>query len=276
MKAEKNLLDAQKILVIPDIHGRTFWEEPVKQYLHQVDRVVFLGDYLDPYPNEGKEYLPEDVFSNMMKIIDLKHAHDDKVILLKGNHDQHYSSEKFCELAGGTRMDEQNWDKYHKLFNENGDLFKIAHFEIINDLPYIFSHAGLTPYWLNKVNTEIWRMCDNKISITDPAIIEKINMLDTDDQGQEMLSVIGSYRTWFGEKTGSVLWADIMEHPIPDAPNVYGLNKVFQVFGHTRLEREKADMVELENLAMIDSQQCFMIDADVKKRILTLKEYESL
>ena len=27
MKAEKKLLDAQKILVIPDIHGRTFWEE---------------------------------------------------------------------------------------------------------------------------------------------------------------------------------------------------------------------------------------------------------
>ena len=73
-----------------------------------------------------------------------------------------------------------------------------------------------------------------------------------------------------------MLWSDIMEHPIPDAPNVYGLNKVFQVFGHTRLEREKKDMVELENLAMIDSQQCFMVDADVKKRILTLKEYESL
>ena len=264
-----------KILVVPDVHGRVFWKAPVEQYLHQVDKVVFLGDYLDPYSNEEREYHPDDVFSNMMEIINLKRAYDDKVILLKGNHDQHYSSEKFCELAGGTRMDEQNWDKYHKMFNENGGLFKIAHLEMINDLPYIFTHAGLTPYWLNKINTEIWRMYDNKISITDPAIIEKINMLDKYDLGQEMLSVIGSYRTWFGEKTGSVLWADIMEHPIPDAPKVYGLNQVFQVFGHTRLEREKADMVELENLAMIDSQQCFMIDANVNKRIVTLKEYVS-
>ena len=40
---------AKKILVVPDVHGGIFWKEPVENYLNQVDRVVFLGDYLDPY-----------------------------------------------------------------------------------------------------------------------------------------------------------------------------------------------------------------------------------
>ena len=39
----------KKILVVPDVHGRTFWKEPVGRLLESVDRVVFLGDYLDPY-----------------------------------------------------------------------------------------------------------------------------------------------------------------------------------------------------------------------------------
>lgn len=42
----------KQILVVPDIHGRVFWKEPIKKYLDVVDRIVFLGDYLDPYEDE--------------------------------------------------------------------------------------------------------------------------------------------------------------------------------------------------------------------------------
>ena len=31
----------KRILVIPDVHGRIFWKEPVKKYMDAVDRVVF-------------------------------------------------------------------------------------------------------------------------------------------------------------------------------------------------------------------------------------------
>ena len=56
---------AKRILVIPDVHGRTFWKEPVGKYINVVDRVVFLGDYLDPYPTEGmKSYYQ--VFSDRL------------------------------------------------------------------------------------------------------------------------------------------------------------------------------------------------------------------
>ena len=76
-----------------------------------------------------------------------------------------------------------------------------------------------------------------------------------------------------GAKSGSILWADIEEHAIPDAPKAYGLNKVFQVVGHSRLNDEH-DKVEFDNLVLIDSQQCFMIDEDIEEKIITLREYE--
>jgi len=81
---------AKQILVVPDVHGRLFWKEPVMKYLDVVDKVVFLGDYLDPY--EGEEGLAEDIFENMMEIVRLKRNNREKVVLLKGNHDQHYAS----------------------------------------------------------------------------------------------------------------------------------------------------------------------------------------
>ena len=261
---------AKKILVIPDVHGRIFWKEPVKKYMDAVDRVVFLGDYLDPY--EDEDGLADDIYQNLMEIINLKLDNRGKVVLLKGNHDQHYYSKMYRDLAAGSRMDEQNWDKYHEVFGDYRSLFQFAHMEIVNGITYVFTHAGLTFYWLHKVNTNMWQLPDNEVSVADENIIGRINQLDYKPMGQEMLSVVGRNRSWFGEKTGSVLWADIEEHSISDAPNAYGLNKVFQVFGHTRLDGERTDMIEFENLAMIDSQKCFLIDENRKERIMAIKE----
>ena len=42
----------KQILIIPDVHGRKFWRNPVQKYLNDPDtHIVFLGDYLDPYPD---------------------------------------------------------------------------------------------------------------------------------------------------------------------------------------------------------------------------------
>ena len=78
----------EKILVFGDIHGRGFWKEPFAEYVNKVDKVVFLGDYLDFYPDEweGVEHTREDDMDNFLQIIDLKREYGDKVILLKGNH----------------------------------------------------------------------------------------------------------------------------------------------------------------------------------------------
>ena len=123
------------------------------------------------------------------------------------------------------------------------------------------------------MNSGVWKLADNKISVTSPDIVEKINALDDSEEGQEMLCVVGRFRNMIGAKSGSILWADIEEHAIPDAPKAYGLNKVFQVVGHSRLNDEY-DKVEFDNLVLIDSQQCFMIDESLEEKIVTLRDYE--
>lgn len=264
----------KRVLVIPDIHGETFWKEPVQKYIDQVDRIIFLGDYLDPYRQFEDEYNPDTVFNNLMDIVNLKLNNKDKVVLLKGNHDFHYTSKRAMELACASRCDKRNWHKFNKLFNDYDGLFKLAHLESIKGITYLFSHAGVTTYWINQVNAKLWKMNDRDVSIADQAIIDKINDLDYDLEGQNMLAIIGKYRTIIGEKTGSILWADIEEHTFPVAPKAYGLNKVFQVFGHSRLDKNKVDLIEFENIALIDSEQCFMIDEGIDEKIITLSDYE--
>ena len=127
---------ARRILVIPDVHVETFWKEPVLKYIDKVDRIVFLGDYIDPYPEEGKEYSPQGLFDNLMDIIDIKRDHMDKVVLLKGNHDQHYASETFRDMACASRCDTINWSLYNAVFVKNKDLFKLVHLENVRGLPY--------------------------------------------------------------------------------------------------------------------------------------------
>lgn len=42
-----------KILILGDIHGRSFWKEPCNNW---TGKIIFLGDYHDPYG----EYIDEE------------------------------------------------------------------------------------------------------------------------------------------------------------------------------------------------------------------------
>lgn len=45
-----SLVSAEDCLIIPDVHGRDFWKDAANRF---PGNIVFLGDYLDPYPLEG-------------------------------------------------------------------------------------------------------------------------------------------------------------------------------------------------------------------------------
>lgn len=184
----------KKILVIPDVHGRLFWKDPAQKYVNEVDRIVFLGDYLDPYPQEDGPFTPDGILHNLMDIIHLKQEHPDKVILLKGNHDEHYSSQIFCSLARATRCDMSNWSKYYEVFSTHESLFQLAWMEECMGIPYVFTHAGLSAYWLHKVNENIWQLPDDELSITHQDIIDRLNGLDSTVEGAKMLSIVGFCR----------------------------------------------------------------------------------
>lgn len=72
-----------KILIIPDVHGRTFWRV-AEEVINEMDKVVFLGDYLDPYPEEN--ITPDDALNEFCKILEFKNKYPEKVVLLIGNH----------------------------------------------------------------------------------------------------------------------------------------------------------------------------------------------
>ena len=55
----------EDILIIPDIHGRTFWKDACSKW---EGKVIFLGDYLDPYSDEGIHF--EDAVINFINILD--------------------------------------------------------------------------------------------------------------------------------------------------------------------------------------------------------------
>ena len=82
------------ILVIPDIHGRTFWLDKTNN-ISDYDKVIFLGDYLDPYPDEN--ITVKNAIENFKEIIQFKKNNMDKVVLLLGNHDLPYYSQKYYD-----------------------------------------------------------------------------------------------------------------------------------------------------------------------------------
>ena len=75
-----------KILVIPDVHGRSFWKEPCNNW---EDKIIFLGDYHDPYG----EYIDEEPnkaesLTNLRELTAFveNRRHTSDVICLLGNH----------------------------------------------------------------------------------------------------------------------------------------------------------------------------------------------
>lgn len=226
-----------KILVIPDIHGRTFWKTP---NIDDYDKVIFLGDYLDPYTGEtntqdGVEVMitPESAIENFKEIIDFKKNNSDKVVLLLGNHDLPYYSKLYGRaLSYWCRHDYKNHDKIEKLFLDNKDLFKLSTYETIEDKTYLFTHAGITNEFYH--------------------IIEKLkgNLYNLDEIFLNDKNIIGlamvSYYRGGPYDTGSLVWADVREH-LRNTP-IKELTEVFQIFGHTYL---RSSIIK-DNFAMLD------------------------
>ena len=125
------MLTEKNIIVIGDVHGRTSWKQIVDK--HPGCRLVFLGDYCDPY-----EKIPgEAVLENLMEIIRLKQAHPDDVILLLGNHDVHY----YCDEAPiGTRYNlELGWE-IEERFTMFAECFQCAYKRRIQQLNPLQKH----------------------------------------------------------------------------------------------------------------------------------------
>src|ERR1035437_9510010 len=107
-----------RVLFIGDVHGSDKWIEPVNYaLLHFVDKIVFVGDYLDSF-----NIKPVVILDNFKKIIGLKKKYLDKIIVLIGNHDYAYYN-NFRAISG---FNHQMYESYYRLLRDNWSLFDIA------------------------------------------------------------------------------------------------------------------------------------------------------
>lgn len=125
-----------KIALISDIHGRNNWKEIIKSCFNNVDKVVFIGDYVDSFDISSKE-----INENFVEIIKFAKNNKEKVILILGNHDFYYYY-YYSRKQKGFRH--QDLIILNTLFESNTELFKLFY----KQDNYIFSHAGITNSWI--------------------------------------------------------------------------------------------------------------------------------
>ena len=118
------------MIIIPDVHGRTFWKEAVKG--RENEEIVFLGDYIDPYGYEG--ITPEDGIIALEDIIKFKQDHPNNVHLLLGNHDAGYIWESVCSA----RRSRKYYGDISHLFTSNLEKFDLVYKTEINGKKYPF------------------------------------------------------------------------------------------------------------------------------------------
>lgn len=232
--------DDIQLIIVPDIHGRAFWEDVFKFDTE----IVFLGDYLDPYPYE--EIHSWDALDNFTHILTFAKKNP-KVHLLLGNHDLAYLiGPHICR----NRIDNVNYDVLRKMFLDHADLFSMAYGCHIHGKSFFFSHAGITPGWyeqhLNVFNG----------SFSDTLNADYINQLYRDGLLKGALGEISSDRGGW-TRYGSIVWADIHEHTENQWKH---RTDVIQIVGHTqRAEfpmRIKQDYLVYD----VDIRQCVYLD----------------
>lgn len=218
------LMHKNKILIVPDVHGRKFWIEALSK-IDMVDKVVFLGDYLDPYPWEDISKL--DAIKEFKDIIEFKRSNPDKVILLLGNHDCAYC----FDFGSASRYDYENEFEIKSLFKENMDIFRLYY----KEGKYLFSHAGITNDWLKTYLPEY--------------DMERFTTLTT----KELIPFLWKVSFYRGgsNNTGSIIWSDVEEG---DRESTF-----YQIFGHTQLEK---DPIINNTYACLDVRKCFLLDTE--------------
>lgn len=218
----------KKVILIPDLHGRKFWKEAVAA-AEADTRIIFLGDYTDPYGFEGITEL--EAFANFVEVVDYARSHPN-VELLLGNHDCGYI---FGKTICNCRRDYERHQQIRDLFLDNVQLFDFCADVKLGGKRYIVSHAGINRYWLQKFSDEIFE--DGSIDY-DNLCLRVNNCLSPIIMGRWQLTMLQDVSRHRGgiSPYGSIVWTDIDEF---DDDNVH--IPVNQIVGHTLQVFEEFD-----------------------------------
>jgi hypothetical protein len=133
---EENITSTGKTVFLGDIHGRTIWEDILKEE-QDAARIVFVGDYFDSFNIGGVAQL-----YNFLKIVEYKKNSDKEVVLLFGNHDYHYMPGFIGSGYSGYQAGLAY--QFREAISNNLEHFKMCY--LFDDI--LCSHAGISYIWL--------------------------------------------------------------------------------------------------------------------------------
>lgn len=191
-----------EILTIPDVHARDFW----KLGKAWSGPIIFLGDYVDPYPFDFPDE-PPDVIQTLTEIMEFADENRDRVTLLIGNH-----CESYLRGLDASRHDYELADKIREIYSDYLDLLHIA--KQVDDT--LFTHAGVAKGWLKY----------NNLELPDKEADKVLNELY--NASWSPFWQIGYIRGGF-DPIGSPIWRDIREGNLDE--------RFFQVYSHTYIKQ---------------------------------------
>lgn len=223
----------EKIIVIGDTHGRSFWKIPA--YNEKWDKFIFIGDYFDSYHINGETQIR--VFR---EICEFKEKNPDKVILLVGNHDGYIYDEMDQHTISGYQGGKVFLIKH--ILNTYKDLLQMAHYEG----NILFTHAGVGETWFKKNIPEINEDWSAKY------ISEMVNDV------WKYKPISFKFNGWKDSSGDEIGQTPIWIRPralLADTKNIRKKG-IIQVVGHTQVSK-----IDIEGSKKNTGGKLFMIDA---------------
>jgi hypothetical protein len=226
-----------EILIVPDIHGRDFW----KPALEYTGEVIFIGDYVDHYPQE--DFSEENAYEGLQRIVAFKKEFPERVTLLVGNHEFHYYDMKFQ----ASRFDGKYYEKYHEILT--GDTSGL--FQMCKQVgKYLFIHAGITKGWYDLHHEELLEQGDT--------LEAQVNGLFR-NKPSSFYECSGYRGGW--DDFSSPIWADVNELW---EESEHFASDIIQIIGHTQILKDEP--IIKENVWLVDNKQLYLLqNGELKK-----------
>lgn len=231
-----------KLCVISDVHGLTLWEDIVELEIDNVDRFIFLGDYVD---DKDDRVSPEQQIDNFQSIVEFA-KEEGSTDLLIGNHDLQYMGGARCK-GFNSGISSFMHDYLLQLVTER----KIG--LCVQYGSYLFSHAGISREWMREKG--LYKLSDiNPQFHTHPMIGDFINKIDGDISGDNHYQ--------------SPLWIR------PDSLMASAVSNVCHVVGHTRIQTITPIEQNQRKLIFTDTQlkQYLLIDTELQLEEIRILE----
>ena len=148
-----------------------------------------------------------------------------------------------------SRRDWVNAGIFTEIFRENWDMFQLVYDEIINDIHFVFSHAGISTNFMNTYYGE---------ELEKDKMIEYLNNIWSTKDWDKLyhLGVYDKFRGYLGAEWASPIWADIRQMHYLTKENTIG---DYQIVGHTQLSTDGQPLI-FDYIGDFDCRECFYID----------------